>query len=140
MHLNTRSISSKLDYLESLAQGSSILCVTETHLEDTFTTNNLEISFIIKTPYRGRNSHRGGVLVYVTEDLHVIHRDDLEFQNRELIWLENCFPRYKILLCAFYRTQGTINPFGEHFQISLERALHYTSYVDITGDLNVNLL
>ena len=82
----------------------------------------------------------GGVLVYIAYELKVIHRDDLEFPNGELIFLEVCFPRFKLLLCAVYRTQGATNPFWEHFQISIEQALNYTPNIVITGDLNVNLL
>ena len=79
-------------------------------MRKTVTTDNLEItSFCIYNDpiLKDRNSRREGVLVYVTEVLHVIHCDDLEFTNGELIWLEICMPRSKILKCAVYRTQGT---------------------------------
>jgi hypothetical protein len=64
----------------------------------------------------------GGVLVYTADYLHVLRRNDLEFNGRELIWLEVIFPRFKILVCAVYRSPGAVNNFWENFHISIERA------------------
>jgi hypothetical protein len=72
--------------------------------------------------------------------LHVLRRNDLEFNGGELIWLEEIFPRFKILVCTVYRSPGAVNNFWENFHISIERAFESSPRIIITGDLNVNLL
>ena len=69
-----------------------------------------------------------------------IRRNDLEFNGGELIWLEVSFPRFKILVCAVYRSPGAVNNFWENLHISIERAFESSPRIIITGDLNVNLL
>jgi hypothetical protein len=41
--LNIRSIRHKLDYVEALALGSSIVCITESHLDDTVLSIDIQI-------------------------------------------------------------------------------------------------
>ena len=100
-HLNIRSIRHKLDYVEALALGSSIVCITESHLK---------------------------------------RREDLEFENSEMIWVEIEFPNYKVLLCVVYRFPGATQSFCQNFEYSIEEAFNYTTNVIITGDLNIDLL
>ena len=72
-------------------------------------------------PFRNdRNCFGGGVLVYIAENLHDVRRHDLQFEGGELIWLELCFPRYKILVCAVYRSPSAVNPFWENFYKSID--------------------
>ena len=130
-----------MSYVENIASDSSIICITESHLDELVTNEQLKISGYSKDVIRkDRNSFGGGVLVYVSENLYFTRRNDLEFPNGELVWLEICFPNYKILLCVVYRTHGAINPFWDNLQMSIEEALNITPYVVITGDLNVDLL
>jgi hypothetical protein len=39
---------------------------------------------------KDRNCFGGGVLVYISETLKVKRREDLEFENSEMIWVELC--------------------------------------------------
>jgi hypothetical protein len=53
-HLNIRSIRHKLDYVEALALGSSIVCITESHLDDTVLSRDIQIKsnkFYLKSKY-----------------------------------------------------------------------------------------
>jgi hypothetical protein len=59
--------------------------------------------------FMDRNCFGGGVLVYTADYLHVLRRNDLEFNGGELIWLEVIFPRFKILVCAVYRSVPYMN-------------------------------
>ena len=79
-------------------------------------------------------------MVYTADYLHVLRRNDLEFNGGQFIWLEVIFPRFKILVCAVYRSPGAVNNFWENFDISIERAFESSPRIIITGDLNVNLL
>jgi hypothetical protein len=43
VHYNIRSIRHRLDYVEALALDSSIVCITESHLDDTILSRNIQI-------------------------------------------------------------------------------------------------
>ena len=64
----------------------------------------------------------GGVLVSTADYLHVMRRNDLEFNEGELIWLEVIFPRFKSFVCAVYRSPGAVINYWENFHLSIERA------------------
>ncbi|CAC5380557.1 unnamed protein product [Mytilus coruscus] len=116
-HLNARSVRTKLEYIETLALGSSIVCITESHLDENIFSHDIHIDGYHQELYRNdRNCFGGGVLVYISEILKTKKRFDLEFENGELAWLEIDFPQHKILLCAVYRSPGDLNVdlFTEH--------------------------
>ena len=140
-HLNARSVRHKLSYIENICANASVLCITESHLDESVLDENIKIDgyqdILIR---KDRNCFGGGVLVYISEGLRAIRREDLEFPNGELVWIELSFPRFKLLLCVVYRTHGAINPFWDNFQSSVEEALNISPFVVITGDLNVDLL
>ncbi|CAC5380776.1 unnamed protein product [Mytilus coruscus] len=139
-HLNARSVRTKLEYIETLALGSSIVCITESHLDENIFSQEIHIDGYHQELYRNdRNCFGGGVSVYVSEILKTKRRFDLEFENGELIWLEIDFPQHKILLCAVYRSPGSSHPFWQNFKHSIEQAYNYTTKIVITGDLNVDL-
>lgn len=139
-HLNARSVRTKVEYIETLALGSSIVCITESHLDENVSSEDIHMDGYHQELYRNdRNCFGGGVLVYVSEILKTKRRFDLEFENGELIWLEIDFPQHKILLCAIYRSPGSSHPFWQNFKHSIEQAYNYTTKIIITGDLNVDL-
>jgi hypothetical protein len=85
--------------VEALALCSSIVCITESHLDDTVLSRDIQIQGYHEDILRkDRNCFGGGVLVYISETLKVKRRDDLEFENSEMIWVEIEFPNYKVLL------------------------------------------
>ena len=85
-YLNIRSIRHKLDYVEALALGSSIVCITESHLDDTVLSRDIQIQGYYENILRkDRNCFGGGVLAYISETLKVKRREDLEFENSEMI-------------------------------------------------------
>jgi hypothetical protein len=108
--------------IEMLSNDSSIICVTESHLDENILTTDIKLPGYHEPFRNDRNCFGGGVLVYTADYLHVLRRNDLEFNGGELIWLEVIFPRFKILVCAVYRSPGAVNSFWENFHISIERA------------------
>jgi exonuclease III len=138
-HLNIRNIRHKLDYVEALALGSSIVCITESHLDNTVLSRDIQIQGYHEDILRkDRNCFGGRVLVYFSETLKVKRREDLEFENSEMIWVEIEFPNYKVLLCVVYRFLGATQSFWQNFEYSIEEAFNYTTNVIITGDLNID--
>lgn len=140
-HVNARSVRKKLDYIESVGFDSSLICITESHLDDKVLDDDIKLDGYYDKPFRkDRNCFGGGVLVYVSTTLKVKRRVDLEYDNHEFIWLQLDFSNKSVLICIVYRTQGAINPFWRDFQHSIEQSFNFTQHVVVTGDLNVDLL
>ena len=140
-HLNARSVRNKLSYLEDIASESSIICVTESHLDGNILDIDIGIDgFSDKIFRKDRNSFGGGVLVYTSQGICVKERHDLNCDGVEMLWIEVLIPNFKLLVCVVYRPPGTTESFWDHFDYSLEQALNFTENTIITGDLNVDLL
>ena len=69
-HLNINFLHNKFEPLAKLVQGKiDILIISETKIDESFTSNQFMIDGY-STPFReDRNSHGGGVLIYVREDI-----------------------------------------------------------------------
>jgi hypothetical protein len=63
------------------------VCITESHLDDKVSTQDILISGYLEPFRNDRNCFGGGVLIYIADYLHASRRYDLEFNNRELIWI-----------------------------------------------------
>jgi hypothetical protein len=88
-HVNARSVRKKLDYIESVGFDSSLICITESHLDDKVLDDDIKLDGYYNKPFRkDRNCFGGGVLVYVSTTLKVKRRVDLEYDNHEFIWLQ----------------------------------------------------
>ena len=71
-HLNARSVRNKLSYVEDIASESSIICVTESHLDTNIIDNDILIDgFSDQILRKDRNCFGGGVLVYTSQDICV---------------------------------------------------------------------
>jgi hypothetical protein len=111
----------KLSYVEDIASESSIICVTESHLDTNIIDNDIIIDgFSDQILRKDRNCFGGGVLVYTSQDI--------------------CVKPRQILICTVYRPPGSVAAFWENFEYSIEQAMNYTSNIIINGDLNVDLL
>ena len=139
-YLNIRSFRYKISYIEDIASESSVICITESHLDNNVSNSDVVIDgFSCDIFRKDRSCFGGGVLVYTSQDICVKRCHDLEFSSGELIWLEIRIPNYKVLICTVYRPPGSGPDFWNHFEYSIEQALNFTGNVVITGDLNVEL-
>lgn len=139
-HLNARSIRNKIPYLEDIASENSIICVTESHLDENVNNSDILIEGFTEIYRHDRNCHGGGVLAYISQDIFTLRRSDLEFEGGEVIWIEVKIPNFKLLVCAIYRPPGAPSDYWDKLEYSIEQARNYTENIIITGDLNVNLL
>ena len=72
LHLNTRSIRNKLDFILDNFSDFNILCFTETHLDANVSTDMLSLSNCYSTLHRkDRTNHGGGVMAYI--NLSLLH-------------------------------------------------------------------
>ena len=77
---------------------------------------------------RGNNSRAGGVVVYISESLPAIRRNDLERANIEGIWTEILQPHAKgILLGTIYRPPDGSDFLDTNFMEALDEVLHIAS-------------
>ena len=140
-HLNIRSLRNKISYLSTIATEYDIICITETHLDDTVSSSDLQIDGFNPDPIRlDRTAHGGGIIMYISNRIYVQRMHCLEIPNSEMIWLDIIFPNYSFLLCCVYRPPNSGNDFWNNFTLSIENACCLNQNIVITGDLNTDLL
>jgi hypothetical protein len=75
--------------VEDIASESSIICVTESHLDTNIVDNDIIIDgFSDQILRKDRNCFWGGVFEYTSQDICVKRRYDLNFASGEIIWYE----------------------------------------------------
>ena len=133
-HLNIRSLRNKIAYLCDIASDYDIVCVTESHLDDSISNDDIHIDGFYPNPFRlDRNAHGGGIVVYVSDNLMVHRLPHLEFG--ECIWLEVKFAAYSFLICTIYRPPASNNTFWDSLQTSIDNAVSYNPNLALLGDL-----
>jgi hypothetical protein len=112
--------------VEDIASESSIICVTESHLDTNIVDNDIIIDgFSDQILRKDRNCFGGGGLVYTSQDICVKPGYDLNFVSWEIIWYEVIIPNFKILICTVYRPPESVAAFWENFEYSIEQAMNY---------------
>ena len=80
-HWNARSVRNKIEYLQTLSADSSVICITESHLDENVSFENLDIPGYYNVDFRkDRNCFGGGVLIYVSDNLHAVRRHALNLK------------------------------------------------------------
>ena len=138
-HLNINSIRNKFSCLKELVSDKiDVLVIEETKLDETFPEN----AFIIpgyKKPFRkDRNTHGGGILVFIREDIPSREAPTIEgFSNLEGVFVEINLRKSKWLLFATYKPPSLSK---EHYFSQVNKALDaYGSKFEniiIMGDIN----
>ena len=141
LHLNIRSIRNKIDFLKDNFMDFEVLCFSETHLDITVSSESLGISDCYSNPYRkDRNSHGGGLLMYINTSLAHKRRPDLEIFCDESIWAELKVKQEIYLIGLFYSPTTADQTFFNNFNVNIERALEISNNLILVGDLNEDLL
>ena len=142
LHINLRSMLSKISELRLIAQNSNaaVIGVSETWLDSS--VRDSEISIPNYTVFRkDRNSHGGGVCVYVRNDIAYNKRTDLMQDNLESLWIELKLPKTRpILVCVAYRPPKQQDFFSMMEECMLKCNNLMDSECYILGDFNINLL
>ena len=90
-------------FLQPFISLLSIISITETWLDSSFPNNSIKIEGynIIR---RDRQTHAGGVCMYIRSDLSYNPREDLQNENLEDLWVDLLLPYTKpILIGTCYR-------------------------------------
>lgn len=140
LHLNIRSIRNKIDYIKDHFLDFDILCFSETHLDMQISNESLFLSDIYNEPFRkDRNSHGGGVMVYLNSELVHNRRPDLEIFCEESIWVEIKVNNSNYLLGLFYSPRTADSHFFDNLHLNIEKAYDFSKNLIIIGDLNEDL-
>lgn len=137
--LNINSIRNKFDQLKLLILGNiDILVVIETKLDDTFETANFILDGFSEPFRRDRDSHGGGVLIYVRNDIPSKELGDHTFPSDiEGIFVELNFRKSKWLLFGTYHPPSQSD---EYYFSKVSNSLDiylpkYNNFL-LTGDFN----
>lgn len=103
--LNIRSVRKKLDVIEAELNNKDIICLTESHLNDTVIDSDLCLEHFSSKLLRKDRHLRpgGGILRYHKENVIVKRRDDFETNDLEVLWTEIVFGNSKVILGCIYR-------------------------------------
>jgi len=140
IHINIRSLTSKLSELRTFAQNTSasVIGISETWLDSSFTDSEIKIEGY--TVLRAdRNREGGGVCLYIKNNLAFNCRPDLNDENVEALWIELLLPRTKPIIIGVCYRPPKDNDFLDRFEkiISLIRS---DCEVMVLGDFNINIL
>lgn len=137
---NIRSLRNKLHILEDVANEYHILCLTETHLDDSIQTSDVLLDNYSTPIRKDRNFAGGGVLIYVSDLLFCKRRPDIESNYFEAIWVEVKIQNQTIMLCAVYRPPNSDQSFWDYLDFAIDKAYETSNNIVVTGDINVDLL
>ena len=100
--MNARSLKGKTIELSAITYNSDIVCITETHINETIKNHQI-FDYSSKLIYRkDRNIHGGGVLIAVNEELLSTEMDVQNPDSTELIFVRI---DKKIIIGCYYRPQ-----------------------------------
>ncbi len=142
-HMNARSLLLKIPEVTAMVSEHNIhiLAITETWFTDKTVENDIKIPGFQAPFRRDRNSHGGGVCVYVNQNISCTRRHDLEPPCAELLIAEitvphSCFP--PLLLCCCYRPPRT--SLDVNFFTELDETLQQiaTKNIILIGDFNAH--
>ena len=143
--LNINSVASKLDQLRVIIGSNlDILTIQETKLDDSVPTADLMISGFGE-PYRlDRNSHGGGVLIYVREDIPSKPLSGHSFsRNIEGLFIEINLRKTKLLFFGGYRSEHELygakgDDFFHEISVALDKYSNYDKFL-LAGDFNLEV-
>ena len=144
-HYNINSITAngRLEQLSDICSvlHLDVLIITESKLDDTIPTNMITIPGYHDPLRRDRNRNGGGVLIYIAENLIFNHRENLQVQDYEHIWVDVKTKNANFAINALYRppneTSVSHNEFLSTANIILEQLSNYNATQKvIASDLN----
>ena len=138
-HLNINFLYNKFEGLKLLVQGKiDILVISETKLDDTYTTSQFMIEGFSR-PFRAdRNAHGGGLIIYVRDDIpcKLLKNQKLP-RNVEAIFIELNLKNNKWLLMGGYNPhKDNISYFLSHISKEIDANMNNYDNLILLGDFN----
>ncbi|MCG8048538.1 MAG: reverse transcriptase domain-containing protein [Candidatus Thiodiazotropha endolucinida] len=140
-HVNINSIRNKVDLLYTELHDYDIICVSETKLNPSISTSDLEINGFYPPVRKDRQSNNGGgLIIYIKRNILFKQRLDLENRDIENIWIEITCLNKTFLAGLFYRPPNSLSDYWNSFENNIDNALDTNLDVIILGDLNHDML
>ena len=138
-HLNINFLYNKFEGLKLLVQNKiDILVLSETKLDDTYTTKQFMIEGFSSTFMADRNAHGGGVFIYVRDDIlcKILKNQKLP-GNVEAIFIELKLKNRKWLLMGGYNPhKDSISYFLSHISKEIDANMNNYENLILIGDFN----
>ena len=148
IHSNLNGLESKFDdytnFINNTTLNLDVLCISETSQKENC---NFKLNVTIdgyKQPFCiGSKTSRGGVAIYVKDDLNVLLRSDLSenTMSYEAVWIELIQKNKNIICGCIYRHPNSdFIQFSEYFEKTLSKVTKENKECYISGDFNVDIL
>ena len=143
-HLNVRSLFPKIDQIRVMlgnqAVSNMVLGLSETWLDGNVNDGELQVPGY-RMYRKDRSSGKGGgVMVYVSEGVKSLRREDLENDFLEVLWVQVKTKLGQMLVGNVYRLPNALASWMDCLASNLERVVQENMLVVFMGDLNCNLL
>lgn len=140
VHVNARSLSTKLDLFIAESHAYDIMTISETWLSDSDSNVNLAIPNFHLPIRRDRPGDRhGGVAIYVRDTLICKPRPDLQVPGLEAVWIETKIGQESFLVGSFYRPESPVQ-YWDLISESVSKANDSMLKFIILGDFNTDFL
>ena len=102
VHYNIQSVTNKIDLIGAELSNFSVICLTETWLNDHTANDSLSLDgYKVYRRDRGGDNH-GGICVYTKDNVFSRRQNDLKLPNIESIWIEITVHHRKFLLWVHF--------------------------------------
>ena len=144
-HLNVCHIINKVDDILSILNNNGhpfhVFGITESHLNDLISDNELNIpgyNFVRKD---GKTKLKNGIIVYISNSLQFSRKQDLEDHGVESIWIEIKLKNISPIPIGFvYKNPKELVNWNLNLNSMLEQATILYNEIIILGDFNIDLL
>ena len=148
LHVNIRSLPKNVDqlevFLQSINQQFSVIALSETWLKTVPHSYYSLPGYELIVNNRTGNKAGGGVALYVSRDLDVIPREDLNLSDDSLesLFIEITVPKSKnIIAGVMYKAPSVVHSeFLTSFQMVCSHIAYGSKPCIISGDFNINML
>ena len=131
---NTRSAKGKSSELTVLSEGYDIICLTETHLDDSISSQSIIEISNLDFFRRDRNIYGGGVLIAVNKRLNA-SRLDLDTLDEEFVAVKIA---PKVIVCCYYRPHISLRNIDDLSEIINNICTSFPNHLIIlVGDMNL---
>lgn len=140
VHVNARSLSTKVDLFTAESHAFDIITVSETWLSDNDLNDNLLLPHFHPPVRQDRLGDRhGGVAIYVRNTLVCKPRPDLHVHGLEAVWVETKLGQQSFLVGSFYRPDSPVQ-YWELIAESISKANDTLLNYIVLGDFNTDYL
>jgi exonuclease III len=142
-HVNVRSLRNKIDLLETHQLKPDILAITESHLDQSFSSDKIELNGYCKNPYRkDKILGSGGICVYFNNTVYCERLDQFESDNLEILWVRVRVKNWSCIMGTVYRNPNLLVEYWDRLNNNISSVVdvYGSNNIIIIGDLNEDLL